>query len=49
MSQNGTEKDTSLRVCSNYVCVCKFESVCLCVCVCVCVIGNEVGMDEQTA
>ena len=42
MSQNGTEKDISLtwkirRVCSNYVCVCKFVYVCVCVCVCVCV------------
>ena len=32
VSQNGTEKDTSLKVCSNYVCVCKFECVCVCVC-----------------
>jgi len=35
--QNGTEKDILLtwkirRVCSNYVCVCKFF---MCVCVCV--------------
>ena len=45
MSQNGTEKDMSLKVCSNYVFVCKF----VCVCVCVCVMGKEVGMDEQTA
>ena len=40
VSQNGTEKDISLtwkirRVCSNYVCVCKFVYVCVCVCVCV--------------
>ena len=50
MSQNGTEKDISLtwkirRVCSNYVCVCKF----VCVCVCVREMGKEVGMDEQRA
>ena len=50
VSQNGTEKDTSLRVCSNYVCVCKFESVCLCVCVCVCVCvcDRERGGDGWT-
>ena len=46
MSQNGTEKDISLtwkirRVCSNYVCVCKF--VCVCVCVRVCVMEKNVG------
>ena len=39
MSQNGTEKDTSLTwkirwVHSNYVCVCTLLYVCVCVCVC---------------
>ena len=48
MSQNGTEKDISLtwkirRVCSNYVCVCKFVYVCVCVCVRVCVMEKNVG------
>ena len=50
VSQNGTENYISskwkIRTVLSQLCVCVS---CVCVCVCVCVMGNKVGMVEQTA
>ena len=49
VSQNGTENYISskwkIRTVLSQLCVCVS---CVCVCVCVCVMGNKVGMVEQT-